>query len=244
ADESETQDDSFVQHGKYFFKDGNITFLVDDNLYCVHRYYFCRDSVYFSSRFARLGLRDHEVSPTIVSLGGVECKDFEAFLSVLYPEDFEEHDLSYEQWRSVLHLSTRWGFDSIRKLVLRSIDPPSAYDRLLLARKYAVDHWTVPALTMLCERTAPLSLDEAREMSVEDLVLVATVREHIRSKAIQFGVNSTEISRRVEAMQAGTLGPATDDNAPPLPPSATEAWTLSPATAPPRPSSPPLSGEA
>ena len=54
-------------------------------------------------------------------------------------------------------------------------------------------------------------------MSVEDVVLVATVREHIRSKAIQSGVNYTEISRRVEAMQAGTLGPATDDEVP-LPP--------------------------
>ena len=80
-----------------------------------------------------------------------------------------------------------------------------------------MDDWVVPALTALCQRTAPISLDEARGMSVEDVVLVATVREHIRSKAIQSGVNYTEISRRVEAMQAGTLGPATDDEVP-LPP--------------------------
>ena len=98
---------------------------------------------------------------------------------------------------------------------MRSIDPPTACDRLLLARKYSVDHWIVPALTALCKRTEPINLDEARGMSVEDVVLVATVREHIRSKAIQFGVNSTEISRRVEAMQAGTLGPATDEEVPP-----------------------------
>ncbi|KAH9067669.1 hypothetical protein EDB87DRAFT_1531281, partial [Lactarius vividus] len=112
-----------------------------------------------------------------VSLGDVECEDFEAFLSVLYPENFEEHDLSYEQWRSVLHLSTRWGFGSIRNLAVRSIKPPTAFDQLLLARTYAVDRWIVPALTALCERTASLSLDEARGMSVEDVVLVATVRE-------------------------------------------------------------------
>jgi hypothetical protein len=61
-------------------------FQVDGNLYCVHRYFFARDSVYFSTRFAHLGLRDHEASSTIVSLGDVETKDFEAFLSVLYPE--------------------------------------------------------------------------------------------------------------------------------------------------------------
>ena len=33
-----------------------------------------------------LDIRDHEALPTIISLGGVECKDFDAFLSVLYPE--------------------------------------------------------------------------------------------------------------------------------------------------------------
>ncbi|KAH9051019.1 hypothetical protein EDB83DRAFT_2169044, partial [Lactarius deliciosus] len=169
-----------LRHGKYFFKDGNVTFLVDGILYCVHRYFFSRDSVYFSTRFAQLGVRDHEASSTTVSLGDIEREDFEAFLSVLYPENFEERDLSYEQWRSVLHLSTRWGFASLRKLALRSINPPTSYDRLILARTYAVDDWILPALTALCERKAPLSLDEARGMSMEDVVLVASVREDIR----------------------------------------------------------------
>ena len=49
----------------------------------------------------------------------------------------------------------------------------------------------------------PLSLDEARGMGMEDVVLVATVREDIRSKAIRLGVSPAEISQRVEAMQAG-----------------------------------------
>ena len=119
----------------------------------------------------------------------------------------------------MLHLSTRWGFASLRKLALRSIDPPTAYDRLLLARKYAVNDWIVPALTALCERTVPISLDEARGMTMEDVVLIATVREDIRTKAIRPGVKPAEISRRVEAMQAGTPIPAADyEGAPETPP--------------------------
>jgi hypothetical protein len=59
---------------------------VDGTLYCVHRYFFSRDSVYFSTRFDELGIRDHEVLPITVSLGNIERKDFEAFLSILYPE--------------------------------------------------------------------------------------------------------------------------------------------------------------
>jgi hypothetical protein len=58
---------------------------IDGMLYCVHRYFFSRDSIYFSTRFAQLGVRDHEALPTIISFGDVERNDFEALLSVLYP---------------------------------------------------------------------------------------------------------------------------------------------------------------
>lgn len=95
--------DPFARHNKYFFKDGNITFLVrpsliiyatpliilfkvDNILYCVHRYFFSHHSTYFSTRLDQLGIREHEPLPVIISLGDVERKDFEAFLSVLYPE--------------------------------------------------------------------------------------------------------------------------------------------------------------
>jgi len=104
----------------------------------------------------------------------------------------------------VLHLSTRWGFASIRGLALGSIKPPTPHDRLLLARTYSVDDWVVPALSSLCERTTPLSLSEARQMSIEDVVLVSTVREDLRGHALQ--VDLAEIPLRVEAEQVGALG--------------------------------------
>ncbi|KAH8996890.1 hypothetical protein EDB92DRAFT_2083973, partial [Lactarius akahatsu] len=175
-----TRDDSFIRHDAYFFNDGNVTFLIDGTLYCVHRFFFSRDSVYFSTRFARLGVCDHEALPTIISIRDVERNDFEALLSILYPANFEAHELTYKQWKSILHLSTRWGFASLRKLALNSIRPPTSHDRFVLARTYSVDHWVLPALIALCERTLPLSLDEARQMSLEDVVLVARVREEIR----------------------------------------------------------------
>ena len=118
--------------------------------------------------------------------------------------DFEGNQFSYEEWKSVLHLSTRWDFASIRRLALGSIEPPTPHDRLLLARTYSVDDWVVPALSALCERTTPLSLSEARQMSIEDVVLVSTVREDIRGNALQ--VDSAEIALRVEGEQLGALG--------------------------------------
>ena len=119
--------------------------------------------------------------------------------------NFEAHELTYEQWRSVLHLSTRWGFDSLRKLALKSIMPPTPHDQLVLARTYSVDQWVLPALTALCERTLPLSLDEAREMRMEDVILVAMVREEIRGGALR--VDAADIPRYIEVAQAGKLNP-------------------------------------
>lgn len=48
-------------------------------------------------------------------------------------------------------------------------------------------------------------MDEARKMDVEDLVLVATVREDIRNRALQ--VHVAEIPGAVEAEQARKLIP-------------------------------------
>jgi hypothetical protein len=115
--------------------------------------------------------------------------------------DFEEHSLSYEQWKSVLSLSTLWGFASLRRLALKSIDPPTPFDQLLLARAYSVDDWVSAALTALCERTVPLSLSEARQMTVEDVVLITTVREGIRPHALQ--VDPDEIPNCIEAVKIG-----------------------------------------
>jgi hypothetical protein len=93
---------------------------------------------------------------------------------------------------------------------MRSINPPTPFDQLLLARAYSVDHWILPALSALCERTVSLSLDEARQMRIEDVVLISTVREDIRDHALQ--VDSHEIPRCIEAAQAGMHAVATGRN--------------------------------
>ena len=84
----------------------------------------------------------------------------------------------------------------MRQLALESIHPPTSFDRLLLARTYTIGRWIAPAISALCERTEPLSLDEARQMRIEDVVMISTIREDIRDHALQ--VNSHEIRRRVK----------------------------------------------
>jgi len=81
---------------------------------------------------------------------------------VFMHRNFEQQDLSYEEWKSVLHLSTRWDCASIRRLALNNIQPPTPHDRLLLARTYSVNDWVVPALSELCERRPPLSFTQLK----------------------------------------------------------------------------------
>ncbi|KAI9465233.1 hypothetical protein BJY52DRAFT_1209649 [Lactarius psammicola] len=109
---------------------------------------------------------------------GVEREDFEVLLSEIYPKDFKEHNLSYRQWRSALHLSTCRGFASIRKLALKSINPPTPHDRLMFARTYAVDRWVLQALTALCERAKPLSLTKAQHVRIEGQAALAGKLPH------------------------------------------------------------------
>jgi hypothetical protein len=59
---------------------------VDGTLYCIHRYFFSRDSAYFNYKFTKLGVRDHEHLRTIISLDDIGRSDFEALLSVIYPK--------------------------------------------------------------------------------------------------------------------------------------------------------------
>lgn len=86
------------------------------------------------------------------------------------------------------------GVASLRKLALKSIQPPNACEQLLLARTYGVDNWVLPALSGLCERQQPIGLEEARQMSIEDIVLVATVREEVRLNGFR-----VKTARRLES---------------------------------------------
>ena len=71
----------------------------------------------------------------------------------------------------------------------------------MLARTYSVDQWVLPALAALCSRTLPLTLDEARQMDMKDVILVATIREEIRGGALR--VNVADIPSHIKMVLAG-----------------------------------------
>jgi hypothetical protein len=121
---------------------------------------------------------------------------------------------TFEEWSAILNLSTRWGFTSFRDLAIRCIKPPNPLDRLILARKYAVEEWTLPALLGLCERPDSLSLEEARLMDFEDVVLVGSVRQTVRPSMLT--VDGTGIGNYVRAWKSGTPSSSPTDAKEPI----------------------------
>ena len=107
---------------------------------------------------------------------------------------------TFEHWSAILDLSTRWGFTSIRDLAIRCIRPPDPLKKLLLARKNNIDRWIQPALLELCQRPQPLSLEEARLMDFEDVILVGSVRQTARLSTLTVG--STGIKNCIQAWQS------------------------------------------
>src|SRR5712672_47624 len=188
------------------------------------------------TRLSRLPAPQEGAFPPVISLENVKSKDFDAFLSVLYPlyvpalkfaivpsltlfflfRNFNaSEERSFEELSSILDLATRWGFTSIRGMDIRCLKPPTAYQRLILGRKYAVEEWILPALQELCERSEPVTLDEARLMDFEDLVLVESVRETIRSRSLR--VLSAGIRECIEAYRRGeTWRPPANDTVNPF----------------------------
>jgi hypothetical protein len=132
----------------------------------------------------------------------VESVDFERLLSILYPpcvtrilkwskvadamfSEFGKYALTkLVEWTSVLHLASKWGFESIRSLALCELLPLAPpVDKIVLGRKYGFDDWLTPTYVAVCARAEPLSLAEAEKMSNADVTRIFQARERARSSS-------------------------------------------------------------
>ncbi|KAF7981376.1 hypothetical protein HWV62_33855 [Athelia sp. TMB] len=176
ADEQEAE--SWTRHPRYFFEDGNIVFLVGETIYNIHRYFFARDSAHFRSIFGACGVQGvNELNPYILS--DVSCTDFDEFLAILYPTDFLHPAVkSTEQWMSMLHLSAKWDFESIKLLAIDRLTARAApIDKIVLGRRYDIDEWLPGAYEAVCLRSDPLTVEEGMKLGVEDTVRISAARE-------------------------------------------------------------------
>jgi hypothetical protein len=92
-------------------------------------------------------------------------------------------ELTTEEWKAVLALSTAWVLDSVRRLAIKQLNKArfDSVDKLVLAVKYHIDEWVVDTLNKIAQREEPLDITDADRLlpvvGIDYLLKIARVRE-------------------------------------------------------------------
>jgi hypothetical protein len=75
-----------------------------------------------------------------------------------------------------------WEFDDVRVLAIKEMEPLCGpVDKIVLAKKYDIAVWLIPAYTALCIRPAPLCVEEGAALGTEAVTKLAQARERYRT---------------------------------------------------------------
>jgi hypothetical protein len=88
---------------------------------------------------------------------------------------------SLSQWGGILHLADKWGFADIRDAAATAIYPlASSVDKIVLGRQYKLDDWVSSGFVDLLQREDDLTLEEAKLLTLEDVVMIGKGRLRAR----------------------------------------------------------------
>lgn len=89
-----------------------------------------------------------------------------------------------EEWTSVLHLASRWEFVSLHRMATKHLAGLlDDVDKVHLGQRFDIPEWILPAFVGICMREKPLSLEEGKKLSMEDVIKIGIVRYEIRYPA-------------------------------------------------------------
>jgi hypothetical protein len=108
--------------------------------------------------------------------------------------NFDVHGITTcEEWRSVLHIASEWGFASIRRLAIRELVPlTSPIDKIAIGLRYDIYDWLLDAYVAVCTRTNSLTEDEGEKLGVKDVIHISSIRD-----ALSRGVAPSYIRKTV-----------------------------------------------
>ncbi|EIN07725.1 hypothetical protein PUNSTDRAFT_135247 [Punctularia strigosozonata HHB-11173 SS5] len=187
VDQDETLGDAFCQtvgrSSRFFIPDGNLRIIVADTEYQVHRYFFLRDSDFFR-RLVCKQCSSHAIP--VICLFDINCNEFDLFLDIFYRSDYIKYMAeTLADWTAILRLSTTWGFRSIRELAIRECFPLALpVDRIALGRRYNIPGWLKDAYVAICQRDEPLTLQEAEQLELDDVIAISERRQRIRDARV------------------------------------------------------------
>lgn len=179
-------------HSEYYLKDGNITFLVGDTLFRVHRHFFEVESQFFVKEFEKAP-KEGTSDSSAFRLEKVTVEDFAKFLWVWYSPSYRREIKPKDHWLTILELSTVWQFpemkklavDELQKLDIEPIEKITTYDR------YQIDKsLLLPAYKLLCKRAGRMSIVEGEQLKLHTVLGIQEARERAIRSAAEGGCRS------------------------------------------------------
>lgn len=178
-------------HPRFYFTDGTLELQVQDSLYKVHHHFFEHYSTFFVAIFTTLRTDGTQTSSSVadsiiqlcnpIHLPDITSIDFDRLLTIIYPSSFAYRDItSMEEWISVLNLSCKLEFASIRDLAIDNIAPKaSIMDKAILGKRCAIKSWIMDAYIELCTRERPLSIEEGRRLGIDLVIKINELRHEL-----------------------------------------------------------------
>ncbi len=105
-----------------------------------------------------------------------------------------------DEWTSVLALATKWEFEAHRALAIDRLSRlGSPTDRIVLARAYLIPGWLEEAYYLLCIREEALTLEEGQRLGMEDVIVLAELRQRIRAHVWGYTLHEGTVRATIRA---------------------------------------------
>ncbi|KAG8221239.1 hypothetical protein J3R82DRAFT_1401 [Butyriboletus roseoflavus] len=178
------------KHGEYYFRDGNICFLVENTIFRLHRHFFERESDYFRERLnpSSEGEDGSPNSPYIIH--DVKSDEFAHFVWVWYNPQYTFSKQEKQKWLTILRLATLWRFHEIRKLAIRHLEKLKLepIEKITTYKQYSVDsELLLPSYVSLCRSPKLPSPAEGKILTMETVLKLASARERMLLSASEHG---------------------------------------------------------
>ncbi|KAF9642122.1 hypothetical protein BDM02DRAFT_3124829, partial [Thelephora ganbajun] len=123
-----------------------------------------------------------ETDQSPIVLPSVTVSEMEALLNFFYfRQGLEEVKFSEDDWCSLLSISHRYECERARERSIKEINklrpPVGSADKIVMAKKFGVEEWLVPACVALVERHDPLNYAEAEKLGLDMTMLLSEARE-------------------------------------------------------------------
>ncbi|KAF9255988.1 hypothetical protein L218DRAFT_911811 [Marasmius fiardii PR-910] len=179
-----------VRNPKYYIDEQMSIFLVDNNLFRVHRHFLRRESVVFDSMFSCPPPpegQDGQSDENPIVLPDVKQSEFMALMDYFYQGSFflnePGHAISLREYIDLLSIASRYECTGARQKAIQGIESHciDPIQKIILSEKYNVQHWLMPAYIELCKRDKSLNGNDARQIGIDKAMVIAEARENVRS---------------------------------------------------------------